>query len=133
MQNKTQYDILFSFIFFDFFRGEVNTKCHLFLINGAVSRKNLPPVSMTPAANNGNNYQTADTLKWTWRKNLYISNSTTQSCPNKVIKNCQIEDFFHLPPVSTTPVVYLELRISPRSFKILSMHCSKYFLYRGSI
>jgi hypothetical protein len=25
-----------------------------------------------------------------------------------------IEDFFHLPPVSTTPVVHLELRISPR-------------------
>ncbi len=25
-----------------------------------------------------------------------------------------IEDFLHLPPVSTTPVVHLELRISPR-------------------
>jgi hypothetical protein len=25
-----------------------------------------------------------------------------------------IEDFFHLPPVSTTPVVPLELRISPQ-------------------
>jgi hypothetical protein len=25
-----------------------------------------------------------------------------------------IEDFFHLLPVSTTPVVHLELRISPR-------------------
>jgi hypothetical protein len=25
-----------------------------------------------------------------------------------------IEDFFHLPPVSTTPVVHLELRISSR-------------------
>jgi hypothetical protein len=28
-----------------------------------------------------------------------------------------IEDFFHLPPVSTTPVVHLELRISPGIFK----------------
>jgi hypothetical protein len=28
-----------------------------------------------------------------------------------------IEDFFHLPPVSTTPVVHLELRISPRIFE----------------
>jgi hypothetical protein len=28
-----------------------------------------------------------------------------------------IEDFFHLPLVSTTPVVHLELRISPRIFK----------------
>jgi hypothetical protein len=28
-----------------------------------------------------------------------------------------IEDIFHLPPVSTTPVVHLELRISPQIFK----------------
>ncbi len=28
-----------------------------------------------------------------------------------------IEDFFHLPQVSTTPVVHLELRISPQIFK----------------
>ncbi len=28
-----------------------------------------------------------------------------------------IEDFFHLPQVSTTPVVHLELQISPRMFK----------------
>jgi hypothetical protein len=28
-----------------------------------------------------------------------------------------IEDFFHLPPVSTTQVAHLELRISPRIFK----------------
>jgi hypothetical protein len=28
-----------------------------------------------------------------------------------------IEDFLHLPPLSTTPVVHLELRISPRIFE----------------
>jgi hypothetical protein len=28
-----------------------------------------------------------------------------------------IEDFFHLPPVSTTPVVHLELQISPGIFE----------------
>jgi hypothetical protein len=28
-----------------------------------------------------------------------------------------IEDFLHLPPVSTTPVANLELRISPRIFE----------------
>jgi hypothetical protein len=28
-----------------------------------------------------------------------------------------IEVFFHLPPVSTTPVLHLELRISPRIFE----------------
>jgi hypothetical protein len=32
-----------------------------------------------------------------------------------------IEDFFHLPPVSTTPVVHLELQIFPRFFKIFEM------------
>jgi hypothetical protein len=42
---------------------------------------------------------------------LYV-NSTTQRCPNKIIKTFLIEDFFHLPPVSTTPVVHLELRKS---------------------
>jgi hypothetical protein len=28
-----------------------------------------------------------------------------------------IEDFFYMPPVSTTPLVHLELRISPRIFE----------------
>ncbi len=28
-----------------------------------------------------------------------------------------IADFFHLPPVSTTPMVHLELRISPQIFE----------------
>ncbi len=43
-------------------------------------------------------------------------NSTIQRCPNKIIKIFLIEDFSHLPPVSTTPVVNLELRISLRIF-----------------
>jgi hypothetical protein len=47
---------------------------------------------------------------------IYV-NSTIQMCPNKIIKIFMIEDFFHLPPVSTTPVVNLELRISPRIFE----------------
>ncbi len=52
-------------------------------------------------------------------KSLYniYGNSTTQRCPNKIIKIFQLEDFFHLPPVSTTPVASLELRISPRIFE----------------
>ncbi len=57
-------------------------------------------------------------LKMNLKKKIYIYvNSTTQSCPNKIIKIFLIEDFFHLPPVSTTPVVHLELRISPRIFE----------------
>ncbi len=44
-------------------------------------------------------------------------NSTTQRRPNKIIKIFLLEDFFHLPPVSLTPVVYLDLRISPRIFE----------------
>jgi len=47
---------------------------------------------------------------------IYVS-STTQRWPNKMIKIFQIEDFFHLPPVSLTPVANLELRISPRIFE----------------
>jgi hypothetical protein len=41
-------------------------------------------------------------------------NSTFQSGPNKIYKKFLIKDFLHLPPVSATPVVNLELRISPR-------------------
>jgi hypothetical protein len=47
---------------------------------------------------------------------MYV-NSTSQRCPDKIMKNFLIEDFFHLPPVSATPVVHLELRISPRIFE----------------
>ncbi len=51
---------------------------------------------------------------------IYV-NSTIQRCPNAIIKIFLIEDFFHLPPVSMTPVVNLELRISPQIFeKILN-------------
>jgi hypothetical protein len=42
---------------------------------------------------------------------------TTERCQNKIFKNFLIGDFFYLPPVSTTMVVYLELKISPRSFE----------------
>jgi hypothetical protein len=57
-------------------------------------------------------------LKENLKAKMYIYvNSTIQRCPNKVIKIFLIEDFFHLPPVSTTPVVTLELRISPRIFE----------------
>jgi hypothetical protein len=43
--------------------------------------------------------------------------STIQRCPNKIIKKFLIKDFFYLSPVSTTPVVNLELRISPGIFE----------------
>ncbi len=42
--------------------------------------------------------------------NIYV-NSTTQRCPNKIIKIFLLEGFFHLPPVSLTPVANLELQI----------------------
>ncbi len=45
----------------------------------------------------------------------YVS-STTQRWQNKIFKIFLIEDFFHLPPVSLTPVANPELRISPRIF-----------------
>jgi hypothetical protein len=57
-------------------------------------------------------------LKLNLKAKIYIYvNSTTQRCPNKIIKIFQFEDFSHLPPVSATPVVHLELRISPQIFE----------------
>jgi hypothetical protein len=47
---------------------------------------------------------------------IYV-NSTTQRCPNKIIKIFLLEGFFYLPPVLLTPVANLELRISPQIFK----------------
>jgi hypothetical protein len=56
-------------------------------------------------------------LKVNLKAKIYIYvNSTTQRCPNKVIKIFLLEGFFHLPPVLLTPVANLELRISPRIF-----------------
>ena len=55
---------------------------------------------------------------WTgWNKMYLYVNSTTQRCPNKIFKTFLIEDFFHLPPVSTTLVDHLELRISSQIFQ----------------
>jgi hypothetical protein len=57
-------------------------------------------------------------LKVTSKAKVYIYvNSTTQRCPNKIIKIFLLEGFFHLPSVSLTPVANLELRISPRIFE----------------
>jgi hypothetical protein len=56
-------------------------------------------------------------LKVNLKAKMYICDSTIQRCPNKIINIFLIEDFSHLPPVSTTPVVNLELRISPRIFE----------------
>ncbi len=57
-------------------------------------------------------------LKVNLKAKLYIDvNSTIQRCPNKIIKIFLFEDFFHLPPVSTTPVVNLELGINPPFFE----------------
>jgi hypothetical protein len=46
-----------------------------------------------------------------------MCNSTTQRCPKEIMKIFLIEDFCHLPPVSMTLVVHLELRISPQIFE----------------
>ncbi len=56
-------------------------------------------------------------LKVNLKAKIYIYvNSTIQRCPNKIIKIFLLEDFFHLPLVSLTPVVHLEPWISPRIF-----------------
>ncbi len=57
-------------------------------------------------------------LKVNLKAKIYIYvNSTTQRCPNKIIKIFLLEDFFHLPRVSLTTVANLEQRISPRIFE----------------
>ncbi len=77
---------------------------------------NLPPVltipaaNLPPVANNGNNI-TCRYLKVNLKAKIVIYvKSTIIRGPNKIMKIFQIEDFFHLPSVSTTPVVNLELR-----------------------
>jgi hypothetical protein len=81
----------------------------------------LPPVSTTPAANLRQIMSTISGcrhLKVNFKAKIYIYvNSTTQRCPNKIMKIFLIEDSFHLPPVSTTTVVHLEPRIYPRIFE----------------
>ncbi len=64
-------------------------------------------------------WQTIGTISDCWplkvnlKEKIYLYvNSTTQRCPSKISKTFLIEDFFHLPPVSMTPVVHLELGIS---------------------
>ncbi len=48
---------------------------------------------------------------------MYLyANSVTQRCPKEIMNIFLIEDFFHVPPVSTTPVANLELRISLQIF-----------------
>ncbi len=89
---------------------------------------NLPPVSTTPVAN-CHRYQIMGTtsgcrhLKVNLKAKIYIYvNSTTQRCPNNIIKIFLLEGFFHLPPVSLTPVANLELRISPRISEKIRNH-----------
>jgi hypothetical protein len=57
-------------------------------------------------------------LKVNLKNKVYLCvNSTAQRCPKNLIKTFLMEDFFHLPPVSMTTVVHLELVISPQIFK----------------
>jgi hypothetical protein len=63
-------------------------------------------------------------LKVNLKAKIYIYvYSTTQRCPNKIIKIFLLAGFFYLPPVSLTPVTIvtpvanLELRLSPRIFE----------------
>jgi hypothetical protein len=62
--------------------------------------------------------QAADTLNWNWRqKCIYMLTLLSKGVPTKLLQFFWLNIFFHLPPVSATPVVNLELRISPRIFE----------------
>ncbi len=102
---------------------------------GKFSAANLSLVSTTPVANchlyqrhrqqichrcrlhlwqkNGNNYQTADNLKWTWKNHLSIRQLYYPKVSKRNHKKFSDWRFFQLPS-TTTPLVNLELRISPR-------------------
>ncbi len=106
---------------------------------------NLPPVSTTPGANchwyQRHRRQICHRCRWhRWQimetisgcrhlkvnlkaKNYIYVNSTTQRCPNNIIKIFLLEDFFLLPLVSLTPVVYIEPWISPRIFEKIWNGC----------
>ncbi len=57
-------------------------------------------------------------LKINLKKKIHLyANSPIQRCPKEIMTIFLIEDFFHLPPVSTAPVVHLELWISKRIFE----------------
>ncbi len=58
------------------------------------------------------------------KEKIYIYN---QRYPNKIIKTFLIAGFFHLPPVSTTPVVHFELRISTRFETALMRYWGNWF------
>ncbi len=73
---------------------------------------NLPPVLLTPVSNNGNNIRLQTSESELEGKNLYICFLFYPKVTKQIIKIFQIEDFFHLSPVSLTPVANLELRIS---------------------
>jgi hypothetical protein len=60
-----------------------------------------------------------NTLKWTWRKKMYLYvNPTTQRCPNKIFKTSPIKDFLRLPLMSMSTVVHLDAAntVSPQIF-----------------
>ena len=85
----------------------------------------LPLVSTTPVANfatsspcvvdTGGKFATG--VNDTGGKFSAGVNDAGGKLPHKIIKIFLIEDFFHLPPVSTTPMANIELRISPRIFE----------------
>jgi hypothetical protein len=68
-------------------------------------------------ANNGNNIRLLTPESELEGKNLYICFLYYPKETKQIIKIFLIEDFFHLPRVSLTPVANLELRISPRIFE----------------
>ncbi len=73
---------------------------------------NLSPVSTPPRWQIMGTISGCRHLKVNLAAKIYIYvNSTTQRCPNKIIKIFLIEDFFHL------PAVLLELQIAPKFWK----------------
>jgi hypothetical protein len=77
-------------------------------------QKHVDPVDPDPESDPDPQHCLKVNLK---EKTHLFVNSTTNRCLNKTIKTFLIEDFFHFPPLSKTPKVYLEQRISQGIFE----------------
>jgi hypothetical protein len=56
-------------------------------------------------------------LKWISKEKFIYMLTLLPKGVKKSVKTFLIEDFFHLPPVSTTPVMHLELLVPPLIFE----------------
>ncbi len=78
---------------------------------------NLPPGSKIPGYQQHFGGKQWEQLSNCCQLKMNLKKKCIYMLTKEILNIFLIEDFFHLPPVSTTPVVHLQLRISPRIFE----------------